>query len=198
MNAAPQESNESEIVRRVLAGETDLFERILDAHRNLVFGIVSRHVPVQEVEGVAYDVFIEAHRSLAKFSGQSRLSHWLSKIAVRRCCDYWRGKGRRREETANPLDARQTEWLERLAAASSREEFEREASRREAEETLDWALGHLGEKDRMVLSLIHLEGHSVAEASELTGWSRANVKIRSMRARHALKKILLQTLEKKT
>jgi RNA polymerase sigma-70 factor (ECF subfamily) len=197
MNAVPQELNESEWIRRIVAGETDLFERILERYRELVFGVVGKHVPPQDVEGVAYDVFIEAHRSLARFSGQSPFSHWLSKIAVRRCCDYWRRQGRRREAAADPLDSESAEWLGRVMTTASREEFEREADRNEAAEVLQWALGHLGEKDRMVLSLIHLEGRSVAETSELTGWSRANVKIRAWRARQVLRRIVTQAMEKK-
>jgi RNA polymerase sigma-70 factor (ECF subfamily) len=42
----------------------------------------------------------------------------------------------------------------------------------------------------MVLTLVHLEGHSVREAAELLGWSTVNVKVRAHRARQQLRKVL--------
>jgi len=49
----------------------------------------------------------------------------------------------------------------------------------------------------MVVELIYLEGLSGKEAAELLGWSVANVKVRSFRARKKLQKLLagVQDLE---
>jgi RNA polymerase sigma-70 factor (ECF subfamily) len=60
----------------------------------------------------------------------------------------------------------------------------------EAREILNWALGKLSAGDRMVLELVYLEGLSVQETAELLGWSKANVKVRSFRARMKLEKLL--------
>jgi RNA polymerase sigma-70 factor (ECF subfamily) len=55
---------------------------------------------------------------------------------------------------------------------------------------LEWALRQLSAEDRAVLTLVHLEGHSVREAAKLLGWSAINVKVRAHRARQALRTLL--------
>jgi RNA polymerase sigma-70 factor (ECF subfamily) len=64
----------------------------------------------------------------------------------------------------------------------------------EDQELLAWALGQLTPKDRMAITLIHLEGRSVKEAADLLGWSPANVKVRIFRARRKLRKIIAREL----
>ena len=49
---------------------------------------------------------------------------------------------------------------------------------------------------QLILQLLDLEQHSVAETSEVTGWNRSLVKVRAFRARGKLKK-LFGELERK-
>jgi RNA polymerase sigma-70 factor (ECF subfamily) len=55
---------------------------------------------------------------------------------------------------------------------------------------LQWALGRLSPENRLVVTLVHLDGHSIREAAALLGWSMINVKVRAHRARRALRNIL--------
>jgi RNA polymerase sigma-70 factor (ECF subfamily) len=48
------------------------------------------------------------------------------------------------------------------------------------------------------LELVYLEGYSQKEAAELLGWSIANVKVRSFRARKKLHKLLTQARQRST
>ncbi len=81
-------------------------------------------------------------------------------------------------------------WIDGALAAESEEQFRRQIRAREAAELLDWALGRLPAEDRLVVTLVHLEGRSIREAAELLGWSVGNVKVRAYRARKALRKTL--------
>jgi len=88
------------------------------------------------------------------------------------------------------LTEKHQEWLEEAVSGES-EETRREAdARKEAQDLLNWALAKMSPEDRMVLELIHLEGLSVKEVAELLGWSLANVKVRSFRARKKMEKLL--------
>jgi RNA polymerase sigma-70 factor (ECF subfamily) len=51
-------------------------------------------------------------------------------------------------------------------------------------------LAQLPPRDRLVLTLIYLQGCSVAETSDRTGWSQTMVKVQAHRARKKLKKLL--------
>jgi len=52
-------------------------------------------------------------------------------------------------------------------------------------------------EDRLVITLLHLEGRSVEEIRDLTGWSIPLVKVRAFRARRKMKKHLDQLLKEK-
>jgi RNA polymerase sigma-70 factor, ECF subfamily len=69
---------------------------------------------------------------------------------------------------------------------------------RDATNLLQRALAQLSPENRMVVDLVHLEGHSVREAAELLGWTVVNVKVRAHRARQQLRKILDTLLKDST
>jgi RNA polymerase sigma-70 factor (ECF subfamily) len=188
-------SDDTEVIERVLHGEVDRFEELIDRHRQHVLTIVSRHVPADHVAEVAHEVFVRAYRSLARFSKQVPVEHWLSRIAIRTCYDFWRAR-RRADVPVSALTADQAGWLDRALAAESEGQFHDEADRRESLEVLDWALAQLSPENRLVLSLVHLEGRSVREAADLLGWSMVNVKVRCHRARQQLRSIFLQEWER--
>jgi RNA polymerase sigma-70 factor, ECF subfamily len=177
-------------IQHVLDGDVAAFEGLIRAHEAGVLRILKRKLPVDAVPDVAQEVFIKAYRSLPDFKGNSAFSSWLAGIAVRTCYDYWRGRYRSRETPMGELSEEGRDWLEHNLASGAGGDFESAHRRRDAREALDWALDHLSAEDRMVLELVHLEGHSVKEAAKLLGWTGANVKVRAFRARNKLKKLL--------
>lgn len=181
---------DEEIIRRVLAGEVDLFVELINRYQQHVGRIVAGHVRRDMVEEVAHDSFVRAYTSLSTYSFRTPFSHWLSTIALRACYDAWRNASARKEVPLSGLGDEQQQWADRLLAAESHERFEDLARQQETRELLHSALNQLSPENRMVLTLVHLEGHSVREAAELLGWSTVNVKVRAHRARQQLRKIL--------
>lgn len=183
--------DDSEIIRLVLDGAVDRFAELIARYQQHVTRMANRHVPSDRVAEVAHDVFVRAYTSLSSFSGKTPFEHWLSGIAVRTCYDFWRS--RRREEL--PVSALTTEhqaWMDHVLAVESDGQFREQARKREAAELLRWALGHLSAENRLVLTLVHLDGYSVRDAAGLLGWSAINVKVRAHRARQMLKALLLE------
>ena len=201
MVASGSELPDAEVIRRVVAGEVDLFEELLLRYREHVGRIVAGHVPREMVEDVAHDVFVRAYTSLPTYSFRTPFSHWLSTIAVRSCYDVWRSVSARKEVSlSGPSEAveEQQEWTEHLLAAESRDRFDTMVRQRDATNLLQRALAQLSPENRMVVDLVHLEGHSVREAAELLGWTVVNVKVRAHRVRHQLRKILDTLLKDST
>lgn len=188
-------SDDTEIIERVLHGEVERFAELIARHRQHVLKIVSAHVPADRAAEVAHDVFVRAYRSLARFSKQVPFEHWLSRLAVRTCYDFWRTH-RRAEVPLSTLTADQAGWLDRALAAESEAQFRDQADRRESLEVLDWALAQLSPENRLVLTLVHLENRSVREAADLLGWSMVNVKVRCHRARQKLRTLFFQEWER--
>jgi RNA polymerase sigma-70 factor, ECF subfamily len=191
------EPSDDEIIRRVLDGETNAFERLVERYRDQVFRIVTKHVRGDDVEGVAHDAFVRAYLSLGTFGRRGDFKHWLSRIAIRTSYDYWREKYRSRETPLASLGEDEAAWLERVTADQAGRRSLDEASSREARELLERAMDRLSPEDRMVLELVHIEERPVKEAAALLGWSVANVKVRAFRSRKKLRSILEKMLEKR-
>ena len=192
-----QSTTDEELIRRVLDGDTEQFAELIARYQDHVVKIVAGHVRRDVVAEVSQDVFVRAFTSLPTYEFRKPLEHWLSIIAVRACYDYWRGEGARTHILFSGIGDDETQWLDRALAAESQERLEQMVRQTEAAEVLRAALDRLSAPDRMVLTLVHLEGRSMAEAGELLGWTVANVKVRAHRARHRLRRILVDLTKEK-
>ena len=190
MDVDSSSMGDDEIVRRVVNGDVDSFEILLNRYQTHVFRIANRHVPVSETDDVSQEAFIRAYRSLPSFKGTGGFKQWLSAIAVRTCYDFWRKHYRNRERPVSALSENQRDWLEKITMDKAGEAFNAQSVQKEAREILDWALDRVSAEDRMIIELVYLEGLTVKEASERLGWSVAKVKVRSFRSRKRLQKLM--------
>ncbi len=167
------------------------FEVLLKRHASTVTNIVRKHIPPNQVEEVAHEVFIRAFKSLPGLRDKDKFKQWVSSIATKTCCDYWRKRYRSKEVPLSSFSRCHQKWLDNMLADDASRSFDDMCNRAEAKELLDWALGQLSANDRMAIELVYLEGLSGKEAAFLLGWSTANVKVRCFRARRKLEKILV-------
>jgi RNA polymerase sigma-70 factor (ECF subfamily) len=184
------------IVRRVLDGDVNAFELLLQKYKNDILRIVRKHVPHSEVHETAHNVFVRAYQSLTTFEARGSFKHWLWSIAVRTCYDYWRRQYRNQELPISSLSDSHLDWLAKVMSDRSMDSFCEQNAQEEAREVLDWALSQLSVEDRFVLELVYLEGLSGKEAAEMLGWTVANVKVRLFRTRKKLRKMLTGLIER--
>ena len=185
------------VIHRILVGEVNAYELLLNRYKQNVLNIVRRHVPPGEIEEIAQTVFVRAYQSLASFRPNTDFRKWISSIAVRSCHDYWRKVYRNREIPISSMTEKHDNWLEEVMAPSSSQAYDETNFQEETKELLEWALNQLSPQDRMVIELVYLEGMKGKEAAELLGWSTANVKVRTFRSRRKLRKLLLGTVGKR-
>jgi RNA polymerase sigma-70 factor, ECF subfamily len=190
----PRNPSDAEIIRRIIDGDVNSFEHLLRKYQDHVLRIVKKHVPYQEIEEMAQEVFVRAYQALPGFKEEGGFSQWLSSIAVRTCYDFWRKRYRSREVPMTDLSENHREWLEKTLSNQSDLSFNERSHTEEAREMLDWALERLSAQDRMVLELVYLEGFSVKEAAGLLGWSAAKVKVRSFRSRKKLETLFKRAI----
>lgn len=179
--------NDREIIDDVLAGNADKFELLVRKTEKLVFGIAAGRIPREDVEETAHQIFIRAYSSLENYRGEGDFSHWISSIAVRTCCDYWRKRYRSREMPMSGLSEKHRNWITATLSDESSNEFIRGEEKKIAREILMAALEMVPPEDRAVLELVYLEERPVKEAAELMDWSVSNVKVRAHRARKKLR-----------
>src|SRR5574338_321831 len=81
---------------RLRAGESAAFEELVITYQHRVFGVALRMLGnAAEAQDVAQETFLRAHRGLAEFRGEARLSTWLYAIASRLCLNRLAGSERR-------------------------------------------------------------------------------------------------------
>src|SRR5205085_8070007 len=135
MGEGPQGPADDAIIRRVIAGEVDLFEELILRYQQQVGRIVAGHVRREMVEEVSHEVFVRAYTSLRTYAFRTPFPHWLSRIAVRTCYDAWRASARN-ETPLSALADETRDWSDRLLGAESSERFEELTRRQETAEVL--------------------------------------------------------------
>ena len=191
MNFTDNIPDDALVIQNTLRENSNSFAILVDRYQDHVARIVRKHVPRDDAPEVAHDTFVQAYQSLAGFKGTGPFKHWLAKIAIRCCHDFWRGYYQNRENLAAPLPDDCRDWVDHLLSDQSTAQ---DANRVEARDLLQWALGQLSVAERMVLTLTHLDEYTVAEAAALLDWSVTRVKVQAYRARKKLRKIIAKIL----
>ena len=166
------------------SGDEDAFRQLLEHYQPTISKQMSRFSRDRVVvENLVHDVFVEAFMSLESFKGKSPFEHWLRKLAVRVGYRHWKAEARDKRRLEKLRDEHE------LALKFSGPPTDAV----DAREQLHMMLAKLGPRDRLVLTLLYWDGHSVAEAAKLAGWTQAMVKVQAHRARKKLKKLLKES-----
>lgn len=174
---------DGELVRMVRSGDEEAARRFFRLLYPSVFKIVRNHLPARNTEeDLCQMIFLKVFSKLDQYSGRLPVSHWVSRIAVNTCLNEIKKHKNRLEMGEADLAGEGDSLLSRIMDAS--QDGQNRAA--DARELVSRLLALLAPADRLIISLLHAEGHSVAEVSALTGFSKAVIKIRAFRARQKL------------
>ena len=196
MQTLPEHSQDDAFVReaiqRVLDGDVDAFAVIVNACQRLLAADLARRLPPQDVQEVAQDTFIRAFRALPSYRGEAPVKSWLLRIGRYAAMDFWRKHYRRRDRLMTDLDDSELFRMEMDRQQKIAEHQTDRDAQEQARELLHRALAQLSPDDRAVITLVELEGHTMADAARQLHCSVAAVKVRAFRARRRLKEIVEQ------
>jgi RNA polymerase sigma-70 factor (ECF subfamily) len=169
----------AEFLGRLRAGDRRAFEELVRTQQHRVYGLALRMLgDAAEAQDVAQEAFLRAHRGLAEFRGDARLSTWLYAIVSRLCLNRLAGSERR-------LARHGEEALSRLT--DDQPGPDQALERGELEEALHRAIGELPEERRVVVVLRDVEGLAYEEIAEILEVPVGTVRSRLHRARLDLK-----------
>ena len=170
------EPDDTECVRRTLAGDREAFGSLVDRYQkplfNLAYGILE---DPDEAEEAAQAAFVKAFENLASFDPARRFFSWLYRIALNEALN---AAGRKRRFSRIEGDVPDED-----RAGPAEEQLDQD-------EQLRAAIRVLKEEHRVVVVLKHLQGLSYAEISQILGTPEKTIKSRLFSARLALRKIL--------
>ena len=177
---------DSEIVRRVSAGERTLFEVLMRRYNQRVYRAVRAIVKDEmEVEDVMQQAYINAYTHLHQFEDRSQFSTWLTRIALNEAFGR-RKKIRIAESRAEHEDSARGASMDTIK--SPQPDPEHRAYAQELQRVLEDAVDELPETYRAVFMLRDVEGLSASETGEGLGLSEEAVKTRLHRARAMIRR----------
>lgn len=175
---------ESNLIRRILRGENELFYDLVQPYERAVF-IAATSILGNDADGeeVAQEAMLKAFKYLGRFRHEAKFSTWLIQIAINEAKMRLR-KDRRRlhqsideGQTTGEGDYIPTDFADwRPIPSDALEQSELRSALRKA-------ILSLAEKYRSVLVLRDVQQRSIAETAQILGISEENVKTRTSRAR---------------
>lgn len=179
--------SDEEIVSRVLAGDTVLYEIIMRRYNQMLYRVARSILRNDtEAEDVMQDAYVRAYEHLHQFAGRSEFRTWLTRIAVHEAL----GRVRRGKRLDSPRpDQAEGDFMD-LFAASARTP-EQAAADSELRALLQQSILSLPEPYRCVYVLRDVEQMSGDEVARVLDLTENTVKVRLHRARRALRKSIM-------
>jgi len=173
--------SDSDVVRRVRAGEIALFEVLMRRHNQRVYRTARAVVKDEaEVEDIMQQAYINAFTHLHQFEDRSEFSTWLTRIVLNEA--FARRQKRQRAASSAPHAGDEGgAMMERMQ--SSQPDPERQAYAEELRRVLEYAVDELPDNYRAVFMLRDVEGLSTSETGAGLGLGEEAVKTRLHRAR---------------
>jgi len=177
---------DEEVIRRIRAGEPELFEILMRRYNQRLYRVARSIVKNEaEAEDVMQQAYVNAYAHLDQFAERARFSTWLTRIAVYEAL----GRLRRRRRVQEVDVSSETEGTG-ATLTSGEASPEQQALAAELRLLLEGAVDALPRTSRAAFVLREVEGLSTAEAAECLGVSEDVVKTRLHRARLQLRKEL--------
>jgi RNA polymerase sigma-70 factor (ECF subfamily) len=170
---------DEEIVKRVIDGDTALFELLIRRHNQRLYRAIRAILKDdEEAEDAMQEVYVRAFVHLDQFAGDAKLSTWLTKIAIYEAL----GRLRRRKR------------IDEMPEISSSENPERATYGRELHTAIESAVDSLPPLYRSVFVLREIEEMTGAETADSLGITEETVKTRLHRARRLMRRRLEHTV----
>ena len=181
--------SDEEVVRRVRAGETGLFEIVMRRYNQRLYRVARAILRDDaEAEDVTQQAYVNAYRHLDQFASRSLFSTWLTRIAVHEALARTRRRGRFNEKDAfHDGDGDTMDGLKSRGA-----DPERQAFAGELRALIESAIEALPEHYRAVFVMREVEGMSTAESAECLDITEETAKTRLHRARMLLRQTLYE------
>jgi len=182
------DSEEDKLVAAAKAGDGDAFSKLIMPHANRLFRAthrITRHR--EDAEDAVQDSIVNAFVRLASFTGASRFSTWLTRIAINAAL--MRLRKRRLSREVAMEEPKEEAWVpiscEAMDASPNPEEW---YAKYEHDSIIRKAVAKLRPSLRNTVVTHGLQEKSLQETAQIIGISTGAVKARMFHARTALRR----------
>ncbi len=183
------EFNDNDIVKAVLAGEQNEFEKLVIKYQKAIVNYICNMTKdYQTALDLSQDVFIKTYESLVSFDPQFKFSTWLYRIASNHTIDYFRKKKVPALSFDAPIQLKDGE-IETDFGSDNITPLD-DLRNKELGMALEKALGQISEEYRELIVMRHINGLSYNEIADVKNIPLGTVKTRIFRARRELLKLM--------
>jgi RNA polymerase sigma-70 factor, ECF subfamily len=173
-----------ELLVRVQGGDAGAFDALVRRYLPRARILARRLMPdPDDADDLVQDAFLRALERIATFDVGRAFGPWFTRLLVNTGIDQRRKQTVRRSESQDP---------ETLAGKSSPL---RDTERAELRQSLDEALQQLPDRQRLIVSLFEIDGHSTEEVASMLSVSQVTVRWHLHQARRALRQALKGWME---
>lgn len=177
---------DSVYIEKVLNGSTEDFRFLIRKYKDLAFSVAVSVVKNEfDAEEVVQESFIRAFRNLSSLKEKSKFKTWFCRILVNEAF-------KRLHKLKNEIVP---ETIENIREFEDPSESFRGLNPEEQSLLVSESLKKLPSRESLSLQLFYLEGNSIEQITNLTGWSEANVKVILHRARKHLLEVVIVGME---
>ena len=189
-------ADEAVWARAAAAGDKAAFARLVEKHKQSVYGLCFRLLGAgEEARDAAQEAFVRSYTGIREFDPRQPFAAWVLRIARNHCIDLLR---RRRPTLALAAEGRGDDGPETGVAPELQDHFaqsgEQAVQEEEAQRDLDKAVAALPPRYREVIALFHVQHKSYAEIAATLGVPMGTVMTWLHRARKELKAQLKEHL----
>jgi len=176
---------DAEVIERVLAGDTGLYELLMRRYNQRVYRAVKAVLRDEaEAEDVMQETYVRAFQYLRQFEQRASFSTWITRIAVNESI----ARLKRKKRFTTDVDEEGATVVDLLEATTMNPE--ESAASDETRRLLEKAILALPSRYRMVMMLRDIEGMNTTETAQALELSEDVVKVRLHRARAILRRDL--------
>ena len=182
---------EKEVIKRILAGEKELYEILVRRNNQKLFRIIRSYIKDQaEIEDIMQDTYVKAFTKLYQFKLESTFSTWLIRIGINQSLARLKEKGKLHhlQDSINNLKSNTIFEIPDCKQLNPQDMM----IRNEAKKVLENAIDNLDVKYRTVYIMKEVEEMSLKEISIALDLTVANVKVRVHRSKEMLKEKLYE------
>jgi len=95
-----------DLVGRCQRGDHGAFEQLYQRHAGRLYSLACRMTgSAADGEDLLQEIFLQAHRKLGTFKGESSLATWLYRLGMNVCLDHLRSRAGRMDQRTDSMDA---------------------------------------------------------------------------------------------
>ena len=176
--------NDAQLIRRILSGDDDAFDTLVQRHQRGVHALAWRKVSdFHYAEEITQDTFLQAYKKLSTLKNPNQFAGWLYVIANRLCINWLQ----RHKPAMQSLEDTPMEEIEKSSYIHHAAEQREAAGTEHRHEIAEKILSKLPESERTVMTLHYLGEMTAKEISKFLGVSVNTITNRLWRARKRLR-----------